>query len=161
MKSIKLKLVIALIVVLSLMIFTEHSWAATLRPWVRFGGTYQVTAVIGTGSLTLNATVKEMDYENGDVWKANVPGVETVFGAQIVLSGATRTGDYSFNGDAANPNDVTFSIVSPDGYVYFTSILADSTFTQQGTNFVWLNHYLSHLQQILQQIAQAQFHMVW
>ena len=142
MKNMKRKLVVALIVVLSLLIFVEYSWAATLRPWVRFGGTYQVTAGIGTGSLTLNATVKEMDYENGDVWKANVSGVETVFGAWIALSGATRTGDYSFNGVPSNPDDVTFSIVSPDGYVYFTSILADSTFTQQGTNFVWLNQYL-------------------
>ncbi len=140
--SIKRKLLAASIVVLSLMIFTEYSWAATLLPWVRFGGTYQTTAGIGAGSLTLNATVKEMDYENGQVWTANVPGVETIYGARVVLSGATRTGNYSFNGDPVNPDDVTFSIVSPDGYVYFTSILADSTFTQQGTNFVWLNQYL-------------------
>ena len=128
--NIKRKLLISLVVVLSLMILTEYSWAANLLPWVRFGGTYQTTAGIGAGSLTLNATVKEMDYENGQVWTANVPGVETIYGARVVLSGAIRTGNYSFNGDPANPDDVTFSIVSPDGYVYFASILVDSVFVK-------------------------------
>ena len=141
--NIKRKLLISLVVVLSLMILTEYSWAANLLPWVRFGGTYQTTAGIGAGSLTLNATVKEMDYENGQVWTANVPGVETIYGARVVLSGAIRTGNYSFNGDPANPDDVTFSIVSPDGYVYFASILVDSVFVQQGAYFVWLNQYLN------------------
>ena len=143
MKSLKQKFLAATIVVLSLMIFTEYCQAATLLPWVRFGGTYQVTSGIGTGSLTLNATVREMDYGNGDVWKANVAGIETVFGARVVLSGATRTGNYSFNGDTSDPNDVTFSIVSTDGYVYFTSILADSVFVPQGTTFEWLNQNLN------------------
>ncbi|MBI5057529.1 MAG: hypothetical protein HZB61_13025 [Nitrospirae bacterium] len=143
MGSYNRRLLVALIAVLSLMIFAEYSHAVTLLPWVRFGGTYQATAGIGTGSLTLNATVKEMDYNNLDVWKANVAGIETIFGARVVLSGAARTGDYSFNGDPANPNDVTFSIVSSDGYVYFTSVLADSVFTQQGTNFVWMNQNLT------------------
>ncbi len=66
--------------------------------------------------------------ENGDVWKANVAGIETVFGAHVVLSGATRTGNYSFNGNTADPDDVTFSIVSTDGFVYFDQYLADSVF---------------------------------
>ncbi|MBI4846949.1 MAG: cadherin repeat domain-containing protein [Nitrospirae bacterium] len=143
MESNKRRLLVTLIVVLSLMIFAEYGHAVTLLPWVRFGGTYQATAGIGTGSLTLNATVKEMDYNNLDVWKANVAGVETIFGARVVLSGAIRTGDYSFNGDPINPNDVTFSIVASDGYVYFTSVLDDSVFTQQGTNFVWMNQNLT------------------
>jgi len=137
------KLSTALIVVLSLIYFTEYSRASTLLPWVRFIGTYQVTAGIGAGSLTLNAFVNEMDYENGDVWKANVPGVETIYGARAALSGATRTGDYSFNGNPADPDDVTFSIIASDGYVYLTSTLADIVFTQQGTNFAWLNRYLN------------------
>ena len=141
--SIKRKLLAASIVVLSLMIFTEYSWAYTLLPWVRFGGTYQTTAGIGAGSLTLNAFVNEMDYENGDVWRTNVLGVESIYGARVVLSGAIRTGDYSFNGDPVNPDDVTFSIVSSDGYVYFTSNLADSVFTQSGLYFVWLNQLLN------------------
>lgn len=143
MKSSKEKLLVSLVVVLSLMIFSEYSWATTLLPWVRFGGTYQATAGIGTGQLTLTATVKEMDYQNGNIWTANVPGVETIYGARVVLSGATRTGNYSFNGNPAIPDDVIFSIVSSDGYVYFTSFLADSEFVQQGTFFVWLNQYLN------------------
>lgn len=143
MKSIKRRPFAVLIVVLSLIGITKDSLASTLLPWVRFGGIYRTTAGIGTGSLTINATVKEMDYENGDVWRANVPGIETIYGAKIVLSGATRTGNYSFNGDPANPDDVTFSIVSSDGYVYFTSILADSVLTQQSSYFVWLNQFLN------------------
>ena len=143
MKSIKRRPFAVLIIVLSLIAITKDSLASTLLPWVRFGGSYQTTAGIGTGSLTINATVKEMDYENGDVWKANVPGIETIYGAKIVLSGATRTGNYSFNGDPANPDDVTFSIVSSDGYVYFTSILADIALTQQSSYFVWLNQWLN------------------
>ncbi len=143
MKSIKRRLFALLIVVLSLIAIAKYSSASTLLPWVRFGGIYRTTAGIGTGSLTINATVKEIDYENGDVWKANVPGVETIYGAKIVLSGATRTGNYSFNGDPANPDDVTFSIVSSDGYVYFTSILTDSVLTRQSSYFVWLNQWLN------------------
>ncbi len=143
MKRIERKLLVALIVILSLMAFAEYSWAYSLLPWVRFSGTYKVTAGIGTGSLTLTATVREMDYENGDVWRANVPGIETIYGTKVVLSGAIRTGNYSFNGDPANPDDVTLSIVAPDGYVYFTSTLADSTFTQQGSYYVWLNQWLN------------------
>jgi len=143
MKSIKRRLFAVLIVVLSLIAIAKYSSASTLLPWVRFGGIYRTTAGIGTGSLTINATVKEIDYENGDVWKANVPGMETIYGAKIVLSGATRTGGYSFNGDPANPDDVTFSIVSSDGYVYFTSILTDSVLTRQSSYFVWLNQWLN------------------
>ncbi len=143
MKSFKQKLLVAFIIILSLMTFAEYSWAYSLLPWVRFSGTYKVTAGIGTGSLTLTATVREMDYENGDVWRANVPGIETIYGSKVVLSGAIRTGNYSFNGDPANPDDVTLSIVAPDGYVYFTSSLADSTFAQQGSYYVWLNQWLN------------------
>ncbi|MBI4710571.1 MAG: hypothetical protein HY759_05675 [Nitrospirae bacterium] len=139
----KRKLFIVLTIILSLTIFAENNWAATLLPWVRFSGSYNTTAGIGTGSLTLNAFVNEMDYLNGNVWKANVSGIETIYGARIVLSGAVRTGNYSFNGDPSNPDDVTFSIVSSDGYVYFTSTLADSIFTQQGLYFVWLNQWLN------------------
>ncbi|MBI5195057.1 MAG: cadherin repeat domain-containing protein [Nitrospirae bacterium] len=139
----KRKLLIVLTVILSLTIFAEYNWAATLLPWVRFSGSYNTTAGIGTGSLTLNASVSEMDYQNGNVWKANVSGIETIYGAKIVLSGAVRTGNYSFNGDPSNPDDVTLSIVSSDGYVYFTSTLADSVFTQQGLYFVWLNQWLN------------------
>ena len=143
MNKMKRSLLVVVVVVLSLIAFTDFGYAASLLPWVRFNGTYQVTAGVGTGALTLNASVYEMDYENGDVWRANVAGVESIMGAKVVLSGATRTGNYSFNGDPDNPDDVRFKIISSDGFIYFDSNLADSVFVQQGTLFVWLNQYLN------------------
>ena len=134
---------IVLIVVLSLMTFiTEFVWATTLLPYVRFKGSYQTTAGIGTGYLTLNATIYEMKYGTGEVWRSNLDG-DTIWGANVVISGATRTGDYSFNGDPGDPDDVTFSIVGTDGYVYLTSTLADSEFTMQGSLYVWMNQWLN------------------
>lgn len=143
MRSIRRGVSLALIVVSFLVFFAEYSVAATLLPWVRFVGTYQATAGIGTGVLTLNAFVNEMDYENGDIWTANVAGVESIHGAKVVLSGATRTGSYSFNGDPNDPDDVRFKIVSSDGFIYFDANLADSVFTQSGLFFVWLNQGLN------------------
>lgn len=143
MKNVQRSLLVALVVVLSLITFVDFGYSqSSLIPWVRFNGTYQVTAGIGTGALTLNASVFEMDYLNGEVWIANVAGVESIRGAKVVLSGATRTGDYSFNGDPANPDDVRFKIVSTDGFVYFDANLADSVFVRSGTLFVWLNQFL-------------------
>jgi hypothetical protein len=143
MKNVQRSLLIALVVVLSLITFVDFGYSqSSLIPWVRFNGTYQVTAGIGTGALTLNASVFEMDYQNGEVWIANVSGVESIRGAKVVLSGATRTGDYSFNGDPANPDDVRFKIISTDGFVYFDANLADSVFVRSGTLFVWLNQFL-------------------
>lgn len=141
MKSIKLKLTTALIGILFSLSFAGYGSAATLLPWLRYTGLYQMTEGIGTGSLTLNAVVNEMDYGNGDVWIANVDGVESIKGAKVVLSGATRTGDYSFNGAPDDPYDVSLSIVSLDGYVYYTAILADNILTQSGS-FVWMNQGL-------------------
>lgn len=144
MKNMKRSFLVALVVVLGIITFVDLSYAqSSLLPWVRFNGTYQVTAGVGTGALTLAASVNEMDYENGDVLRANVPGVESIYGAGVVLSGASRTGDYSFNGDPYNPDDVTFSIVSTDGFTYFQANLADSVFVKSGTMFVWLNQYLN------------------
>lgn len=143
MRSIRRGLSLALIVVSFLVIFAEYSFAVTLLPWVRFVGTYQATSGIGTGALTLNAAVNEMDYENGDIWTSNVAGIESIHGAKVVLSGATRTGSYSFNGDPIDPDDVRFKIVSSDGFIYFDANLADSAFTQSGLYFVWLNQGLN------------------
>jgi hypothetical protein len=141
-------LLTGLVIVLSLITFVGHS-QSSLLPWVKFNGTYQVTSGVGTGALTLNATVYEMDYENGNIWKClpnstNPPdlNVETICGAKVVLSGATRTGNYSFNGDMVNPDDVRIKIISPDGFIYFDANLADSQFVQSGTMFVWLNQFL-------------------
>ena len=117
--------------------------AQTLLPWVIFNGKYYVTAGIGTGSLTLNASVSQMYYEDGTILKQNVTGLESIWGAKVVLTNAIRTGDYSFNGDPSDPDDVYFSIVSPDGFVYFTSSIADSEFVMVPTPFsydyFWLN----------------------
>ena len=143
MKNVQRSLLVALVVVLSLITFVDFGYSqSSLIPWVRFNGTYQVTAGVGIGALTLNASVYEMDYGNGEVWIANVSGVESIRGAKVVLSGATRTGDYSFNGDPTNPDDVRFKIISTDGFVYFDANLADSVFVRSGTLFVWLNQFL-------------------
>jgi hypothetical protein len=143
MKNMKRNLLVVLVVVLSLVIFVDFGYSQSLLPWVKFGGTYRVTAGVGTGALTLNAIVNEMDYENGDIWRANVPGVESVYNAKVVLSGATRTGNYSFNGDPVNPDDVRLSIVASDGFIYFDANLADSVFAQSGALYVWLNQNLN------------------
>ncbi|MEW6429691.1 MAG: hypothetical protein AB1568_16850 [Thermodesulfobacteriota bacterium] len=132
----------AAVFTLSLLILTQVCQAANLLPWVKYKGSYTVTAGVGTGALILNATVSEMDYENGEIWVANVAGVESIFGAKVLLAGATRTGNYSFNGDPAVPDDVRLSIVGSDGFVYFDANLADSEFVPQGTLFVWLNQFL-------------------
>ncbi len=63
MKSMQKNLLVATVVVLSLITFVEYGYSqSSLIPWVRFDGTYQVTSGIGTGALTLNASVLEMDY---------------------------------------------------------------------------------------------------
>lgn len=142
MQRVRHRCVAVSLIIGSVFLFSGYSNAANLLPWVRFSGMYQVTAGVGTGALTLNASVSEMDYENGEVWIANVEGLESIRSAKVVLTGATRTGNYSFNGDPADPDDVKFSIVSADGFVYFQASLADSEFVQQGTSFIWLNQFL-------------------
>lgn len=146
MKSLRRSLVVALILVLAIFSFIDYANAQQdLFPWVRFNGGFQTTAGIGTGSFVLNGIVNEMDYENGEVWTANVPGIETIKGAKIEFNGATRTGDYSFNGDPIDPTDVTLTIKTPDGtHTYMVATLTDVTF-ECGTAspvICWLNEGL-------------------
>jgi len=146
MKSIEKRLVTLIIIVLALLSFTASVQAQQdLFPWVRFNGSFQTTAGIGTGSFIMNGIVNEMDYENGDVWTANVAGIETIRGAKVELNGAFRTGDYSFNGDLLDPNDVTLTIKTIDGtHTYLEATVTDVTFVCGTLSPVtcWLNEGL-------------------
>jgi hypothetical protein len=133
----------------SISCFISYTFVFTVQSasWVRFNGTC-VATVEGIGTLTLNASVNEMDYEDGTILKVNVAGVESIYGAKVVLSGATRTGNYSFNGDMVNPDDVRLKIVSSDGFIYFDANLADSHLFKV-TMFVWLNQFWTPITLIL------------
>lgn len=144
MKKISPKFVIGVVIMLLSFAVVDFVQAQQdLFPWVRFNGSFQTTAGIGTGSFILNGIVSEMDYENGDVWTANVSGVETIHGAKVTLNSAFRTGDYSFNGNGVDP--VTLTIKTADGvHTFLEATLTDVTF-QCGTASpvtCWLNEGL-------------------
>lgn len=135
MKRIARLLLISLLMVLSLFAFAEQCLAQLdLIPYVLFRGSYTVG-----GALTLNAAVYQAKYEDNTTLLGNVAD-ESIITAKVVLSGATRTGPYSFFGSLSNPDDVSFSIVHPiDGFVYFTSNLADSEFVLSGLYYTLNN----------------------
>lgn len=146
MRSFNRSLVIVLVFFLALFSFIDYANAQQdLFPWVRFNGGFQTTAGIGTGSFNLNGFIFEMDYENDDVWNANVAGVETIHGAKVAINGATRTGPYSFNGVLIDPDDVTLTIKTTDGtHTFLEATLADATFTCDNLipQTCWLNEGL-------------------
>jgi hypothetical protein len=103
-------------------------WAIVNLPTANFTGQVQTTSGIGSGVLTFPyAYITQANYQDGTTVFTNGPD-ETLIGGMVTLSGATRTGDYTFS-------DAVLSIVGGDGYVYFSATLSNIQFVTDG--FFW------------------------
>ena len=117
-----------------LCIVAGNGWAGSLLPTTNFNGTFQTTGVNGIGSLTLNAFITKANYQDETFTNANIADIESIIGKTITLSGAARTGDYSFS-------DANLSITDND-FTYFSAKLSNIQFTTDGM-FYYLNPYLN------------------
>lgn len=138
MKETKIKLILSVFVILSLIAFAGTSWSAISYPTAVLddtGGNIQTTAGIGTGTLVFNnVRISRVNYQpDGTEFAiANGPG-ESIINAQVVISGATRTGPLTFS-------DATLEIQNPiDSFPYLTGTLTNITFVELYPGVYYLN----------------------
>lgn len=119
-------------IVFSLLFFIGigNGWTVITLPTANFSGNAQTTATVGSdiGSLTLvNAVILKVNYLNGTSTTLNTilnTIDETIIGKTVTISGANRTGDYTFS-------DAIFTIT--DGsFTYFSATLSNIVFVTDG-----------------------------
>lgn len=130
MRKIKLRLSFFLVSILFLCVLAGNGWAVSLLPTINFNGSFSTGPGAGTGSLSLNAYITKANYSDETSTNVNIQGVESIIGKAVVLSGAVRTGDYSFSDAVLSIND--------DAFTYFSANLSDIEFTTDGI-FYYLN----------------------
>lgn len=134
----KFKRFLLLPVLLSLLVLAPavNSWAGPLLPTTNFNGIFMTTATTPyeDGLLTLDTNITKIDYIDETFTRTNTPGVESLIGAEVVLTGAVRTGDYSFT-------DAILEIVNGT-HTYFSATLSNVNFTTDGS-YYYLNPNLS------------------
>jgi hypothetical protein len=115
-----------LIIAILLMLKAGSVWSAVSLPTASFSGSVDTTAGVGTGELTINATISQVNYLDGTSTTVNGV-VESLIGKDVVITGATRIGDYTFA-------DATFSII--DGsFHYLSATLSNITLVACGFNW--------------------------
>ena len=95
-------------------------------PTANFSGNAQTTAASGTdpGSLTLvSAVISKVNYLDGTSTTTNGAN-ESIIGKTVTITGATRTGAYTFSNAVISVSDGTFN--------YFTATLSDIVFVTDG-----------------------------
>ncbi len=132
----KQQLKCAIIVLFSLLAFVGVAWSQVSLPTATLNGSIQTTAT----ELTFpNVFLSRVDYADGISFAtANGPN-ESILGANMVISGATRTGPLTFSnaslqvrnpGDlfqylTATLNNITFEEIYPG--VYYLNLALDAT----------------------------------
>lgn len=103
-----------------------NGWSAVTLPTANFSGDVQTTGPLGDdpGSLTLvNTVISKVNYLDGTSVSVNGPD-ESIIGMTVTISGAARTGDYSFSDAVISISDGTFN--------YFTATLSNIIFVTDG-----------------------------
>lgn len=114
------KLIICGLLILSL--GTGSAWAVIGLPTANFSGNASTTATVGSvpGKFELvNAVIEKVNYLDGTSTQANGAN-ESIIGMTVTISGANRTGDYSFS-------DAVLT-VSDGSYNYLSATLSDVVF---------------------------------
>lgn len=88
--------VIPIVLVLLLILGVGSAWSVVSLPTVNFSGNLQATAGNGVGELTLVSTVvSKVNYLDGTATTVNSVD-ESIIDMTVTISGAVRTGDYTF-----------------------------------------------------------------
>jgi hypothetical protein len=121
-------IILLIFILLSLVGIGSTSAIVTL-PTSNFSGNAQTTATVGSdiGSLTLvNVVISKVNYLDGTSTIVNTTN-ETIIGKTVTISGANRTGDYTFS-------NAIFTI-SDGSFTYFSATLSDIVFVTDGTKW--------------------------
>jgi hypothetical protein len=116
-----------IVLVFLLALGVGSAWSIVSLPTANFSGNAQTTAGIGTGELTfVGGTIQKINYLDGT--STTVNGVdESIIDMTVTISGATRTGDYTFT-------DATFKI-SDGTFNYLSASLSDIVFVTNGVSW--------------------------
>ena len=100
MINFKRALLIPIILAICLFVPAVDSLAVSLLPTANFNGYFQTTP---SELSFLNTAISKIDYVDSanpygeDSTRTNLTGVESLIGADVILSGAMRTDDLSFS----------------------------------------------------------------
>jgi hypothetical protein len=122
--------------IMSLLVFTlllatglGNVWATIGLPTSNIAGNTATTATVGStpGTFELvGAVISKANYLDGTSTTSNGPN-ESIIGKSVTISGATRTGDYTFNDAVITISDGSFN--------YLSATLSDIVFITDGTNW--------------------------
>lgn len=102
-------------------------WSAVSLPTANFSGAAETTAGVGVGDLRLVDTfISQVNYQDGTSTNVNTV-YESILGMTVTISGATRTGDYTFSDAIIKISDGTFN--------YLSATLSDVTLLTDGTEW--------------------------
>ncbi len=123
------KLIIALILVFSVVAFAGNSWSAVSLPTANISGDVLTTAT----DLSFDLYLSRTNYLDGISFAiANGPD-ESIINAEMVITGATRTGPLTFGNG-------TLEIKNPlDSFVYFSATLNNIVFEELYPGVYYLN----------------------
>jgi hypothetical protein len=113
------------LIALSIFLFmsTGIVWATVGLPTANIAGNTQTTA---TSFQLVGASISKVNYLDGT--SATTNGVdESIIGMSVVISGATRTGDFTFQDATITVSDGTFN--------YLSATLSDVVFVTDGVNW--------------------------
>ncbi len=110
MRKFKRALIIPIMLAICMFVPAVDSSAVSLLPTANFNGYFQTTP----GELSFFSTaISKIDYVDSDnpfgedSTRNNLSGVESLIGAEVILSGALRTDDYTFADAVLEIQDVT------------------------------------------------------
>ena len=136
MRNFKRALIIPIMLAICIFVPAVDSSAVSLLPTANFNGYFQTTP----GELSFFSTaISKIDYVDSDnpfgedSTRNNLSGVESLIGAEVILSGALRTDDYTFADAVLEIQDVTHA------HTYFSATLGDIQFLEQSGVYYLLN----------------------
>ncbi len=114
-------------------VWAGDACSAISLPTATLMGNVQTTSGIGTGSFQLsNVRISRVNYINGDFAIANGPE-ENILLADVVISGATRTGTVTFG-------NASIEIRDPgDSFKYLTGTLTNISLFEISTGIFYFN----------------------
>lgn len=125
----KKSIIISLIFILLLFAWSGSAWAEISLPTSNFSGNAETTATTGSdiGFFSLyNTVISNVNYLDGTSTTVNTTD-ESIIGITATISGATRTGDYTFSDAIISVSDGSFN--------YITATLSDIVFLTDGTKW--------------------------
>lgn len=134
---VKMRKFFVILLVLSILLISGVGsvWSAVTLPTSNISGNAQTTASLdgSPGSFVLvNAFISRVDYLDGTSCSTSIPcgADESIINAEVVITGANRTGDYTFT-------DAIFEIRDPENptFKYLTATLSNIIFVTDG--FQW------------------------